>query len=512
MAPELSRRQFTTMLAATGALPFLATSPAAAQGPGVAGRHRGSPQDELWRWSAAQLAAAISTRQVSAREATESVLARLHAVDPTVNAVAEVLEAEALAAADAADRAVAAGEELGPLHGVPITTKINVDLQGHPTTNGVVAFRDRIAEEDSAAVANLRSGGAIIVGRSNVPAFSFRWFSDNDLHGRTLNPWDPALTPGGSSGGAAAATAVGVGPIAHGTDIAGSVRYPAYCCGVAGIRPSLGVVPNYNPSGAGTPRTITNQLMSTGGLLARQVGDLRLGLPVLARPDVRDSWWQPAPPPPEGRHRRPKVAVLRDLEGFTPDPAVTVGLDDAAGALSDAGYQVEHVAPPHFRELAELWSPLVITEARFGFAQAIEQYGDEKVRTAMATWLAVTPELDLRAFSAAFGRRDQILREWRLFLQEHPILITPASWQRPFPVDHDQRGPDAFREILHAQSPVLAIALLGIPGLTVPTGVVDGVPTGVQVVAERFREDLCFDAGEVIEEAHPMGTPIDPRT
>ena len=123
----------------------------------------------------------------------------------------------------------------------------------------------------------------------------------------------------------------------------------------------------------------------------------------------------------------------------------------------------------------------------------------------------MTPEFDLRAFSAAFGRRDQILREWRLFLRRYPILITPASWKRPFSVDYDQQGPEVFREILQAQSPMLAVALLGIPGLTVPSGVIDGVPTGVQVVADRFREDHCFDAGEVVEAANPMNTPIDPR-
>ncbi len=139
---------------------------------------------------------------------------------------------------------------LGILHGVPVTIKINVDYAGRPTTNGVKAFAFTNAEEDSVSVANLRKAGAVIMGRTNVPGFSTRYFTDNDLHGRTLNPWDASRTPGGSSGGAAAAVAAGIGPIGHGNDRAGSVRYPAYACGVTGLRPSLGRVPDFNPSAA----------------------------------------------------------------------------------------------------------------------------------------------------------------------------------------------------------------------------------------------------------------------
>jgi amidase len=421
-----------------------------------------------------------------------------------------VLEAEALAAADDADRAVRRGGRLGPLHGVPITTKINTDLAGHPTTNGVVAFKDMKSTADSAVVRNLRDSGAVIIGRTNVPAFSFRWFTDNDLHGRTLNPWNPRLTPGGSSGGAGAAVAVGIGALAQGTDIAGSSRYPGYACGVAGLRTSLGAVAVYNPTSADTPRPITNQLMGVNGLLARRVADLRLGLPVLAARDVRDSWWQPTPPPPKARVRT--AAIMTSLNGYTADAGVSSALARAAKALTDAGWEVEEAAPPHFQEAAELWSPLVLTEARFALVPAMHAYGDSKVIRAIDTWTEVTPALDLREFSAALGRREQILRAWRQFFEKYPVLITPPSWRLPFPVDLDQQGPEAFKEILRAQSPMLAVALLGLPGLTVPTGFHSGVPTGVQIVADRFREDLCFDAGEVVEGAHPMPTPTDPRT
>src|SRR5205823_7925668 len=155
------------------------------------------------------------------REATESCLGRLRAVNPAINAVVRVLEDEALAAADFADEAQARGETLGPLHGVPVTTKVNTDQAGCPTDNGVVAYRDNIATADNPVIANLKRAGAVIIGRTNTPAFSMRIFADNALHGRTLNPRDPALSAGGSSGGAGAAVATGLGPIAHGNDIGG---------------------------------------------------------------------------------------------------------------------------------------------------------------------------------------------------------------------------------------------------------------------------------------------------
>jgi amidase len=182
--------------------------------------------EPLWRWPAYRLTAAIRAGAVSAREAAVSALDRVQAVNPALNAIVDVLPDEALAAADAADAARRRGDTLGPLHGVPVTVKVNVDLRGRATTNGVVAFKDNIASEDSPVVANLRRAGAVIIGRTNTPAFSVRWFTENDLHGRTHNPWSRAHTPGGSSGGASSAVAAGMGAIAHGNDLAGSVRYP----------------------------------------------------------------------------------------------------------------------------------------------------------------------------------------------------------------------------------------------------------------------------------------------
>ena len=201
---------------------------------------------ELWQLDATDLARLIRTGRASARDAVQSCLSRMDSVNPALNAVVRRMDDEALAAADAADAARARGEALGPLHGVPVTTKVNVDQKGHPTDNGVVAYKDLIAIEDSPVVANLRRAGAILVGRTNAPAFSMRIFTDNALHGCTLNPLDRAITPGGSSGGAGAAVASGICSIGHGNDIGGSIRIPSTGRGTVRLPTAFGLLPAVN--------------------------------------------------------------------------------------------------------------------------------------------------------------------------------------------------------------------------------------------------------------------------
>ena len=471
--------------------------------------------DELWRWTAEQLVRGIGTGAISSREATESCLARLHAVNPRINAVVDPLAEEALAAADRADAAIRRGEAPGPLHGVPVTVKINVDYAGRATTNGVTAFANMAAEEDSIPVANLRTAGAVILGRTNVPGFSTRYFTDNDLHGRTLNPWDAGRTPGGSSGGAAAAVAAGIGPIGHGNDRAGSVRYPAYACGVAGLRPSLGRVPDFNPSAA-EERGISSQMANVQGPLARTVGDIRLGLAALAAPDPRDPWSVPVPLG-AGEAGRGSAAILTSLPGVDADPAVTEALRQAGAWLQDAGYDVDEACPPRLDEAAGLFWPILMAEERAATAaeraassSGIERYGDEAVKRARRSVRAYAGDLDYESYVRALASRTTMLREWYAFFERHPILVMPVSWQRPYPIDHDQKGDDAVREMLDAHRPMLAVSLLGLPGLSVPVNLADGVPVGVQIVAARFGEERLLAAGEVIEARAPVATPIDP--
>ncbi|MEA2982377.1 MAG: amidase [Alphaproteobacteria bacterium] len=465
---------------------------------------------ELWRWQACDLAHAIRTRRISSREAVASCLGRLEQVNPRINAVVDVLADEALTAADRADRAVAAGEALGTLHGVPVTYKINMDYAGRPTTDGVVAFKDRMAKVDNPAIANWRKAGAIAIGRTNVPPFSARFFTSNALHGRTLNPWDAGRTPGGSSGGAAAAVATGIGPLAHGSDRAGSVRYPAYACGVLGLRPTIGRIPSFNAT-APEDASLTTQITHTQGPLARSVRDLRLGYAAMATGDPHDPWWTPVDTASQGLVHPGPVALFTENPGAEMDPAISATLRAAAGWLEDAGYRVEQAAPPHFEEIARLFFTLIRSEERSSTTSAIDRLGDDQLRRARASTMSYASELDYDGYIKAFGRRAAILREWQLFFERYPLLVMPVSSLRPVPVDYDQQGNEAVAHMLRSHHPMLAISMLGLPGLAVPTGQIRGVPVGVQLVSGRFREDICLTAAEVIEARYPASTPIEPR-
>jgi amidase len=242
----------------------------------------------LWEETAQKITLKIQRREISAEEVTQSALDRLASVNPSINAVVDRFDQDALHEAQQIDAKLNAGKTVGILAGVPVTVKVNVDQIGRATTNGVRLQKNQIAQEDNPVVANLRRAGAIIIGRTNTPAFSLRWFTRNSLHGHTKNPLNPKITPGGSSGGAAASVAAGIGAIGHGTDIAGSIRYPAYACGVHGLRPSLGRIPAHNFSGP--DRFIGAQLTAVSGPIARSIGDLRLALNAMSQPDIRDPW------------------------------------------------------------------------------------------------------------------------------------------------------------------------------------------------------------------------------
>ena len=466
-------------------------------------------KSELWRWSATDLARAIASKDVSSREAVQSTLERIAQVNPALNAIVHVLAEEALAAADVADAAVRAGYKLGPLHGVPVTTKVNVDQRGCATTNGVVEFRNVIATDDSPVVANLRKAGAIIVGRTNTPAFSHRWFTDNDLHGATYNPWSKDLTPGGSSGGAASAVAAGMGAVAHGNDFGGSIRYPAYACGVAGLRPTPGRIPAFNPS-ATSERPITAQLMSVQGPLARSVADIRLALAAMAQADMRDGNWMPVPLSGPALERPVGVAIAPAPFGDE-GPEVIAAVKAAGKWLAEAGFAVEEIVPPRLAEAADVWHRLVINEERRALAPLIRKFGDAKSRYNLDCHIAYAPELDGDAVLACFEQRLGIIRAWQLFQERYPIIILPVSAQLPFRFGQDQEDAAVVRALLDAQRPLLAIPALGFPSLTVPTGIAGGKPVGVQVIAGRFREDICLAAGEAIEARASTFTPIDPR-
>ena len=451
---------------------------------------------EIWKLDGVAIAAQIKDGVITARAVTEATLARMDAVNPAINAVVARDDAAALATADAVDAARAGGAPLGSMAGVPVTTKVNVDQVGFATTNGLRLQKDLIAAADNPVVTNLRRAGAVIVGRTNTPAFSLRWFTRNSLHGHTKNPHNPRITPGGSSGGAAAATAAGIGAIGHGTDIGGSIRYPAYACGLQGIRPTLGRVAAWNSSGP--DRHMGAQLMAVSGPHARSVRDVRVALTAMSQPDLRDPWQMPVPLAGEDYPRRAALCVAP--EGLQTHPLVEAALRDAAARLVDAGWQVEEVESPPFREPARRQAQLWLAEMGLGGREAFAAEGDPDAVYVLGEMLKLAPLPDLREIMEAMQARAGFLREWQLFLHKYPVLICPVSSEPPFP---DLLDLQDFPRVIEAQLTQVGLPLLGLPCMSVFTGFgiseMGRVPLGAQLVGGRYREDILLDAAEAIE-------------
>ncbi|HEY3951190.1 amidase [Phenylobacterium sp.] len=455
---------------------------------------------EIWRWSAAETARAIAERKVSAEEVTAACLARKAQANPALNAVVVDLSDQALAAARAADAAQAAGATLGPLHGVPVTVKINVDTAGQANSNGVVGLANLIAPSDSPVTANFRKAGAIVVGLTNTPEFSLRAFTSNALHGLTKNPWDPEITCGGSSGGAASSIAAGIGCIAHGNDIGGSLRWPAACCGVATVKPTLGRTPAYNESAA-SERPPMAQLMSVQGPIAREVADVRLGLAALAQRDPRDPWWVPAPlegPPPP---RPIRVALAKLPDDLEADAEVMGLVRRAADHLADAGYAVSEVEVPDVTGTWQLWSDLISTEIVTVQLEAMKALGSSDTLGAITGLLGMANIFDHAGYIQAMAFRARRLREWLLMLEDYPVILAPVSVQPTPAFDADLKGDAAVYRFFHNDLRFVgAISVLGLPVATTPAGLTaKGHPVGVQLIASRYREDLALDAAAAIE-------------
>jgi amidase len=468
--------------------------------------------DELWRWSATQTAAAIKRKQISAQEVTTSCLERIDAVNPHLNALVEVSADAALEAARVADEMVAAGRALGPLHGVPTSTKINSAQKGHATTDGVVAWANEIAPQDSPQVASLRQAGAIFLGRSNSPAFSYRWFSNNELHGSTLSPWDPGRTPGGSSGGASSSVASGMVAIGQGNDIGGSIRYPAYACGLVGLRPTVGRVPGYlGPPDGDNPVSV--QTMAVNGPLARTVDDVRLALEAMSGYHAFDTVSIPGAPAAE--LRRPlKVGVVTRNGVSTSTPAVEEALRQAASWLADAGYEVEDVELAVLEEAYRIWYLLCMEDFRL-LMPLVDEIGDHGMKTAAANYYAVAAEWwgekpSLEQYINGYARRGTLIRQLQGLFESYSLFLLPVSAEQAFEQDADIASVESMRRVMAAQYSMMAIPLLGFPAMSVPTGVVDGLPVGVQLLGPRFGEGSLLDAGAAVEARAGVITPIDP--
>lgn len=457
--------------------------------------------DPLWQYSAGMLAQLIRKKDVSSREVVESHLSRIEAVNDKLNAVTVVLAESALKAADRAD----SGDALGPLHGVPFTVKENIDCLGSPTTQGLPIMAQAMPSMDSPVVARMKAAGAIPIGRTNLPELGLRITTDNPLRGRTQNPWSQERTAGGSSGGEGSAIASGMSPLGLGNDIGGSVRNPAYCCGITSLKPTVGRIPHalsIPPADAG----LAFQLMAVEGPMARSVSDLRMAYEILSGRDPRDPVSVDAPlygKPPLIR----KVALVTDIPCVTL-PAHHVNAIEAAGdAMAAAGWEVEHAVLPELELVTEIWARVLAND----FSPSLELYRQimsapaHKLITALCNYYPEEMSLPV-----VHQHRWRLSCAWSEFFEEFPVIIGPTWTADPF-LHNADIAPGGVELTLDTLRFITPANLLGLPASAVPTGTHDGLPTGVQVIADKWREDLVLDAASIIENSAGSITPIDPK-
>lgn len=464
-------------------------------------------KNELWRLGACEVARGIREGQFSSREVVEDCLGRIDEVNGAINALTEIRAEAALAAADAADKALAEGKKPGGLHGVPVTIKGNVDLAGWATVNGSVALKGNIAQENSPCVQNWLNAGAVVIGRTNTPEFCVRWETNNSVFGPTKNPWNSDLTPGGSSGGAAASIAVGITPLAHGTDLGGSLRFPAQACGIVSIRSTLGRIPDYVPSEA--EALIGVQLMNTDGPMARCVADVRLGLQTMAAGDWRDPWWVPAPLSQPEPSDLPIAVIVDPLEQGV-SGQVAAGVKHAEEILASSGYAIEHAAPATLADAVQVWKDTVMGEIFIGLEPAVKDICAPSLRQTMEHYRLAMPDWTMEKYRLGFSERRRVLRDWMGFFQRYRVIVAPVSTNPPQLTDFDIESPQSTAAVIQSMRMVTAINALSLPSVVVPVGVQDGLPQSVQVIGAPFQEMRCLEVAEAIERAVGQLTPINP--
>lgn len=467
--------------------------------------------NEIWRFSAVELAQRIARKELSSVEVVDAHLARIDATNPALNAIVHVLADDARAAAADADARLAVGDHVGPLHGVPVTIKENIDVGGLPTTWGVPALAQAVAPVDAPVVERMRAAGAIPIGRTNMPDMALRVDTVSSLHGLTRNPWNAQRTAGGSSGGDAAAISAGMSPIGLGNDIGGSLRNPANACGIVSIRPSAGRVPDagFVPT---QERLLAAQLMNAQGPLGRRVADVRLVLQILMGAHPRDPWAIDAPfggPPLAGPIR---VAMVAEPPGGSTSPVVAATVRRAGQALTDAGYRVEEVCPPLYADAVGCWARFINSDFSTMLDQLSSLMGPDALAFVQNCIQEVPPLTDVAAWSRLMVERDAIARAWSIFMADRPLLLTPTWTQLPFEHGFDSATPAGTAATNAMTRPVVPANLLGLPSVCTPAGFHEptGLPIGVLITGRRMRDDLCLDAAEAIEARLGLVTPVDP--
>jgi amidase len=451
--------------------------------------------------TATEIASAILLRRVSASEVLAIYLARIAKHNPALNAICTLDEAGARARAKEADAALARGELWGPLHGVPITIKDALETAGLRTTGGYPPLANYVPKKDATAVARLRAAGAILMGKTNVPPLSADGRADNPIFGRTNNPWNLDRTPGGSTGGGAAAVAAGLSTFDVGSDLAASVRMPAHWCGLFGLKPTEGRVPNtgHIPEVPGMPHAVRH--MNVLGPLARSVDDLATILKIIAGPD--DSDWETAPAPMDEPPEQPlsslRFAWTTEFGSETPSRETTTAITSLAMQLGNVGCKIEKRNPQGFDfDLAwETWGEVVIAERVVTQGDAARERV-EKLRASLgelpvARGAAKGVRASLADYMLSLTKRDNLITALERFFDDYdawlcPVSYGPAIGHVPFgtPVDVDERKVPYFLANTAFTCP---FNLTGHPAVVLPLArTKEGLPIGVQVVGRRWSE------------------------
>lgn len=457
-----------------------------------------------WFMSGSDVSRLVRDKKLSAIEVIDSQLQRIAAVNAKINAIVADGSHDGREMAQRFD----SGQITAPNIGMTLTTKINTDHVGYASDNGVRAMAANMPHKTAPCIEGLLESGMAMVGRTNAPALSMRFHTDNELHGETLNPHGQHISCGGSSGGAAAAVAAGLCHVAQGNDVGGSVRWPAYCNGVIGLRPTIGrmVTGGTNP----TLRGWSAANMATNGPIARTMEDLETAFTAMNKPNWADPFWAPVPlhfPRPDAPV---KVAIVTsDSVGL--HPAVVESVKEAGQVLANAGYVVEEVSPPMLDELFSLWTTIGSVDMNFGLIPMLPAINDSGLTQVFSDWESAFTDNTGLGFMKAHMVRDQILRSWNEFFATYSLVVLPGFAEPMMRRNQDREGGDSMLKVAELARYMLNIPALGIPAMSFPMGKHNDSPIGVQIAAHTWREDLIIEAGYALENHRGKITPVDPQ-